>query len=903
MNVRKEQVVFAVTVLVVGAFVATAASETALRRPSSAAAKAVELVDRPAPDVAYSLPVKRELAAFDRDLFSQPRDTRPLPPLDLEAPPVAPLAGLFPPPLPGPAPAHFGALLRTQAAPTRVDGLFVAEGEGGAATTDDEDGGAVAELTAAAKNVAKKLSPDEVAAQIESWKRLYDWIRINEGRPLFGYIRNEDRFGLHLATNEPVLFIEVDPESGREKFPGQPPSKFERARVLEFALAASFDNQIQIRRRELGKSISSGQYTMVLAFADECVRRRGEARRALEVAEEMYKLAQTQSADDPAPRLGLARCYEAGFDFDHAFEVYQSLLDGGFAHRPEVHARLAELEARFRLFDSAETRLREAERLARGDGAVAWTFGRFLMDRGRFAEALERLKNAYKFEPTGEDKSVRAAIRYDLGRAYCALGELTQARDLFEKSLQADASFARARAGLSAVDLLLKKPTSAITIERDRASFEELYDHALADLAAKKWTAARDGLLLAADADPLRAQVAWSALSWLCEITGYPEEALRWIEDAWAADPTDAWICWQRGRLLAEREDLDGARDMYQSALDLDLDFVDALVALGDLSARRGEREAADKYFERALMLEPSRAEVHALRGWNLLFSGDVRGAQDAFKKGTEYARGDASCGLGLAWCTYRTGAVESTLQQFADVEDGRRSAPEDDPLRIYARRQISRISDHATKVIWTDRFERRMLRNDWVTEEAAGPTVALVDGQLVLRGNFTENGATRVWKPWQPTLFYAIDLDVSIANESKTRVGVFLAKERPIRAGGVQTLGKIAVARHMEGGLQVLTLDRTDNQENWTDVPPVGGVAWWPTDKPVHIHIERVGEGSDAKGRITVDGITVAEGFRMTALAATNQDLRVGVFAEGATGRPVRVEIDNVEVVYRASK
>jgi tetratricopeptide (TPR) repeat protein len=409
--------------------------------------------------------------------------------------------------------------------------------------------------------------------------------------------------------------------------------------------------------------------------------------------------------------------------------------------------------------------------------------------------------------------------------------------------------------------------------------------------------------LLAADSDPLRAQIAWGALSWLCEVTGYPEEALRWIEDAWAADPTDAWTCFQRGRLLAEREDQDGARDMYQRAVDLDLDFVDALVALGDLSARRGEREPAERYFERALMLEPTRAEVHALRGWNLLFSGDVRGAQDAFKQGATQSPGDASSGLGLAWCTYRSNAVEATLQQFADVEDSRRGAPEDDLLRAYARRQIERVSDHASKVIWADRFERRVLRNDWVTEEAAGPTVSIVDGELVLRGNFDENGATRVWRVWQPTLFYALDIDVLISGESKTRVGVFLAKERAIRAGGVQTLGKIAVARHMEGGLQVLTQDRSDNQENWIDVAPVGGVPWWPTDKVVHIHIERVGEGSDAMGRITVDGITVAEGFRMTALASTNQDLRVGVFAEGATGRPARVVIDNVEVVYRTTK
>lgn len=909
MNVRKEQVVFGVTVVAVGSLIASSASESAPKRPSSSPTKAVELVEPSVPDVARVLPAKRELSVFERELCAEPRDTRPLPPLDIEAPPLPPLAGLAPPPVPGPAPHVFGKLLRAAAAPARVEGLFAAADDGVGAEPSDaeaEDGGALAELAALAKD-AKRKSPEELAAELEGWKKLYDWIRINEGRPLFGYVRNEDRFGLHLATNEPVLFVEVDPETGREKFPGQAPTRFERARVLEFALAANFENQIQIRRREFGKSIGAGQYLAVLGFADECVRRRTEARRALEVAAELYQLANTQAADDPTPRLGLARCYEAGFDFERAYQVYQELLSSGFAHRPEVHARLGELEARFRLFASAEQRFHEAERLGRADWSVAWSFGRYLLDRGRHTEALERLKTAYKFEPANEDKSVRAAVRYDLGRAHLALGELAPARELFEKALQADASFARARAGLTACDLLAKtssSQTGGLTVTRERASFEELYTGALADLAARQWQQAKDGLLLAADADPLRAHLAWRALSWLAERTGYSDEAVRWIDEAYAADPTDAWTCFQRGRLYVQRDDLDGAREMFSAALDLDLDFADALVALGELSARRGEREAAERYFDRALLLEPARTEVHALRGWNLLFAGDVRAAEASFRQGAATAPGDAACGLGLAWCTYRSGGTDATLQQFADVEDGRRGFGDGDALAAYAKAQIARVSDHASKVIWSDRFERRVLRNEWVTEEAAGPTLALVDGELVLRGNYDENGSTRVWRAYPPAVFYAVDLDVTIAHESKARIGVFLAKERPVRgSGGVQTLGKVAIARHMEGELQVLTQDRSDNQENWTDVPAVGGVAWWPTDRPVHVRIERLGEGSEATGRIAIDGITVAEGFRMTALAQANQELRVGVFAEGATGRPVKVTIDDVEVVYRVGK
>ena len=41
-----------------------------------------------------------------------------------------------------------------------------------------------------ALNHSARFHSDEMAAQVESWKKLYDWVRINEGRPLFGGGKN-----------------------------------------------------------------------------------------------------------------------------------------------------------------------------------------------------------------------------------------------------------------------------------------------------------------------------------------------------------------------------------------------------------------------------------------------------------------------------------------------------------------------------------------------------------------------------------------------------------------------------------------------------------------------------------------------------------------------------------------
>ena len=94
---------------------------------------------------------------------------------------------------------------------------------------------------------------------------------------------------------------------------------------------------------------------------------------------------------------------------------------------------------------------------------------------------------------------------------------------------------------------------------------------------------------------------------------------MRWIEEAHQADPTDAWTLYQRGRLLAARGDQEGARESLMGALDRELAFPDALIALGELAYRAGDHASAELYFERALAVDPARAEVHALRGENLL--------------------------------------------------------------------------------------------------------------------------------------------------------------------------------------------------------------------------------------------------------------------------------------------
>jgi tetratricopeptide (TPR) repeat protein len=176
---------------------------------------------------------------------------------------------------------------------------------------------------------------------------------------------------------------------------------------------------------------------------------------------------------------------------------------------------------------------------------------------GATTEALALLNDAFKNEPVEPPQArTRSGIRTDLGAAMLALAHVDEAQDKFEKALQADPSDSRPLAGKLSSAYYSKKSLDASTAagKGNEEGFDLLMARALLDVQAKEWKRAKDQLELAANADPLHAARAWAALSWLAEVTGYPDNAVRYIERAVEGDPTDPWTRYQHGRLLAARE-------------------------------------------------------------------------------------------------------------------------------------------------------------------------------------------------------------------------------------------------------------------------------------------------------------------------------------------------------------
>ncbi len=892
MALRQEQIVLVGALLLVG-YLGYNAAGSGRGRARARAGKPPEFEHHYAPELDAVLAKDRQRGELERALFSPPRDTRPLPPLIFDAPPPIALESLRPAPAPGVAASLFGRFLRGDLLFESASALFeeeeltVDEGtESFAVDSIEED---------------EALSPEERMERIAGYKRTYD--SINIGQVHFGKILNADRFGLAEREDEAILFQEFDPATGLERWPGSAPIEFDRkTRIQGFEFAKTIENEIELKRRRFLGELSRAQFLPVMTFADWCYTKRLETPRALEVATEMYSLAAPMEPNDPQPRLRLALCHERRFEFEEAFTIYNTLVEGDYSDHPLVLASLAALEARFRLTRRAEEHFLAAERFGRTEWEVQWRFGSFLLEQERFAEAAEHLRQASKFEPSeAEYQSIRARIRTDLANALLGLGELEEAGQLYTRALQADPSLQRAVAGLLSVQYLSGAAPAddsvELTDEVDGAGFELLLARGLAALQAGDAVEAKQALDLAAEADPLRAFEAWRALSYLAEHTGHEEEALEYIDLAEANAPGDAYTLIQRGRLLAQRDDRDRAMAAFTKALDQELRLPDVLAAMGELELQAANFEEAELYFERSLAIDPKVAGVHALRGMNALFLNQPELAEEHFDQalGLDGLHPTASCGR--AWCAYAMGDPTEAVTRFREFEDSRRHLPEDDAYRVYARAQIERITEHSEKVVWLDRMERQELRNGWGRDEEVGPEIYMRDGKVVMEGSFSKQGRTRLRRPYNSGDFISIEAKLTLHAGTKSRAGIFVALERRSSSRSAnKTTAEIVLSRNLDGTIQYRSMQKGREGEPYID----SRVMSWPDEEEVTLRLERYGESGKTAFRVLVNGVPIADRVAMPGLGATSREILVGVFAEGDPGHTVNLEIDDVEVVKR---
>tara|TARA_R110002096_G_scaffold24453_11_gene77124 strand:+ start:18987 stop:21719 length:2733 start_codon:yes stop_codon:yes gene_type:complete len=908
MALRQEQIVFGCAALLLG-YMAYSGSSDSGRKPGLGTTTEPEFTSYPAPNTGIALPGERLDMSGMRDLFTPPRDTVALPPLDLERPPFELLPVLAPPALWGPAAGHL-EVLRREPSTVDVPGLFEDEVLTGGLDDTEFDEDPIGD-----PNVGldiSLLSPQERKAIIEGYQKLYDWVEL-DGNVIWGTIRNSDRYRITERLDEPLRFLLIDPQTGMEQFPGQPPIEYARERVRKIHFARTAVNEVELGNLTFSGTLSSSDLDRAIAFAQRCIEVRHEAPQALDMAEAVLKRAAEIYAVnskklDVAPQLVLARVYEMGFRFEDAFDLYTSLLqEQGQDINPEVWSRLGALQTRFRMFDRAEESHAQALALAPGSWLVRWSFGRFLLERGRFEEAITHLTAAEAREPSlPESQPFRVGIRRDLGWALLSIGRLNDAHRAFQRAVNADPTDENAVSGLLSTARMLgdasalsdaRTAVDTLQGESSGASFELLLALGLDAIEEGDWIAARRNLAEATTADPFRAHLALRARSALADRTGNTDVALNAIEAAYQVDPTDPWVLLQRGRLLFQRDDLEAAETNLRSALNHELDFVEALVGMAVLMEARGDAASAERYWQRAASLEDDQANVHARRGWNLLDLRDVEGASEAFRTGLRTQPGLPAAQGGLAWCYYLRDDAEEAITLLGELAERQTDATS--PIRIWAETQIVRIQDHQEKEVWLERFDRApgiVIGNGWQMQEGYGPEVNLEEQAAHIRGRFTESGRVRLWREEPVDAFLRFEADVTISGDTKARVGIFVSREQQQRIGDSRVLASVSLSRNRDGDVQQRLQRQAGLEAEYENL----FTSVWPTGQPMRVAIAKRGTGSDTLIDLYVDDLPVLEGIPMPRMGASTQNLRFGLFVDGDTGRSCNVSLDDVRVVRR---
>ena len=924
MNVRKEPIVFLLVAAALGyqGMELYKDSGTAGRPPKP---RALDYESVGLDDLSLVRPEAGRGIDFERNLFAPPSATSPLPPLSPELPPFAALPALAPPTAFGPEPRWFSDLLREPASPEaarQVPGLFDVREVPVEVETE------VLEIATGDEGAELPDDPEARAARIAGLKQQYDWIYTNGFQ--FGRILNEDRYRIEFSPESPLLFTPVNPATGVPLYPK--PIEYGPDRVREWGLVENALTGIELGFAAFGDPLSPTKFNDAIRFAEDCLRMRNETPRALEVAEELFRRAQAiNTQDDVGPRLGLARCYELGFRLEEAYRTYQSLLDDGFDTSAVVHSRFGSLLAKLRLDGDAEESFREGLRVERANWEGRWRYGRFLMERGRATEAVEHLTMAVQREPKGSDDRIwRVRVRLDHGRVLLMTGDGDGAFQAFNSALMADvandlgladvclagllsaapysdAPMAAAMAGMGAEAGLpgdADVPGAAASIGGGQGiaggGFELLVASGLSAMGLGELEAAAQVLQSAVAADPFRSIVPLRALSRLAEISGNPEDAVAFADRALEARPLDPWTLYQQGRLAEAASDEPRAREAYQAALDQELDFVAALERMAALTNASEEYAAAERYYERAVSLEPKNAELWSRRGWNALSALELGLARTCFERARGLSAGLGAARAGLAWWHYASGDPAEALTLFGEIVDDSRATADSDPLALFARDQSARIQDHGSKEVFRDRFDRQdgAPQNGWTVQMGVGPEVSLRDGAIHVAGQHDRGGRSRAYRALPPDRFIAFSCLVTVGTEAKgTRSGIFIASERTSSNGVDDIRSEIVLSRNRDGQLEVrVQRNATDDEAAFVRVPGPE----WPIGEPIRVSIEKTGEDLDSRYTLYVDGEPVADGLEVSGMSASRQNVRFGAFVEGEPGRRADLTVDDVRVVRR---
>jgi tetratricopeptide (TPR) repeat protein len=542
----------------------------------------------------------RQRQPVRRDFCTEPSETRPLPPRELDFPPHPPLSVAAPPLPVGP---DYGRMYML-----RIDGA-VAEG----VTLQVAEAPAAAAAAATPPEGTEGQAPADDQGP-EAAAKIYDRIFVEGQRsPFFGTIEPEagvDPFDLEARTDFEGVKVRMRRYNLKDRRVGAIETFGNEGglKIAKIALANTLRNEVQRKIRAVPNHVS--HLNERRALIDWLLEKARSADWIYDTALEQAELfTQLSGGDIEGLRLQQRVLRERG---DRAGEW--ALLQGlPPAHRESAFRYEGEgtLKAMLQLDAEAEADLRRAVELEPTNARPLMALAAFLRERGRSREAQA---TALRIEQTfgsllGLDERVRA-VRV-LVACHLAMGDVESARKAAQRIpteqlppyLAGCIEYAAGR-----VDEALAGFRQAAATEDSSAA---LLGQGACLVRKAQWQEAHDALLRAYDEAPLLRHRSATTLALLFLRIGQFDSALTWLDRALEAAPHDPYAFYLRGRTLRLQDQVAPSIEALTAALRARDDFVHAIAEMAAVqstraSETRGEDQAqaaiaARRYADRAV--------------------------------------------------------------------------------------------------------------------------------------------------------------------------------------------------------------------------------------------------------------------------------------------------------------
>jgi cyclophilin family peptidyl-prolyl cis-trans isomerase/tetratricopeptide (TPR) repeat protein len=160
--------------------------------------------------------------------------------------------------------------------------------------------------------------------------------------------------------------------------------------------------------------------------------------------------------------------------------------------------------------------------------------------------------------------------------------------------------------------------------------------------------------------------LSWGSLNQGQQRTALLDNALAYSTDAVNLSPHTADVWNERAQIYLTLGDYEQALKMYEKSLDLDREYVQTYMFLGELYRSQGEQDRAVEILQQAIEANPSAVQAHTRLGQVYIEQKEWEKALETYQQAIEVAPRSVEAYSGMGYVYTQLGNLEAALQAYA---------------------------------------------------------------------------------------------------------------------------------------------------------------------------------------------------------------------------------------------